>query len=243
MKRIIVLVLVFFCGVNFLQILAQETKPIVYLIPGQGGDQRVYNNLNIDTSCYDIKHIQYFTPKKGWSMYDFAKQLAKQIDTTRQFSIVGVSLGGMLATEISHFLNPEKTIIISSAKNRKELPFTYRFQKTIPIYKTVPKGLYKLGAKILQPIVEPDRRYEKDTFKAMLSAKDPAFLKKTTAMIMEWERENTSADIIHIHGNRDRTIPQRNVKYNFLIDEGSHMMVLTRGDEVSSLVNNILIHK
>ena len=240
MNRIFVLFFLIFYGGNILHVFSQELKPIVYLIPGQGADYRLYNNLKLD-SCFETKHIEYFTPVKGWSMRDFAVELAKQIDTTRQFYIVGVSFGGMLAIEMNQFLNPNTVIVISSAKSRKEFPFGYRFQKAIPLYKVVPKRLYKIGSKIVQPIFEPDRRHCKETFKAMLHDKDPAFLKNVTALIMEWERESIDPDIIHIHGERDNTLPARNIKYHFLLEGGSHLIVLTRGEEVSDLVNNILI--
>ncbi|MEN8116125.1 MAG: alpha/beta hydrolase [Bacteroidota bacterium] len=221
------------------QIPAQESKPVVYLIPGQGADYREFKNLEID-SRFDTAYVHYFTPEKGLAIKDYAKALSKQIDTSRTFYLVGVSLGGMLATEMGDFLHPEKIILISSAKSRKELPGRYTFQQTIPVYKLVPPGVIKLGAKIMQPIVEPDRKHEKETCITMLRDKDPLFLKRTVKMIMEWERVNYRDDIAHIHGDNDHTIPARNVKYNHLVKNGSHMMVLTRGDEISVLINKIL---
>lgn len=212
---------------------------MVYLIPGQGADERLYKNLKLDT-IYEARNIKYFTPEKGWDMREFASQLSKQIDTTANYSIVGVSLGGMLATEMNDFLTPETVIVISSAKSRKELPFRYRFQKTIPVYKVVPAGIVKLGSKILQPIVEPDRMRDAKTFKAMLKDKDPKFLKRTVKMIMEWERTVYDSQIIHIHGDIDKTIPLRNVSFDYVVEDGSHMMVLTRGALISDLVNQIL---
>jgi len=175
-------------------------------------------------------------------MNEYAHELAKQIDTTRTFYLVGVSLGGMLATEIGEFLHPKKIILISSAKNRKELPGGYRFQKTIPFYKLISGNLSKKGALFFQPIFEPDRNYDKETFISMLTDKDPDFLKRTIAMIIEWEkREGIYDNIIHIHGESDNTIPIRNVEYDYMIKEGSHMMILTRGKEISILINKILL--
>nr|WP_319502864.1 alpha/beta hydrolase [uncultured Draconibacterium sp.] len=211
----------------------------VYLIPGQGADARLYKNLELDTA-FQVKHIDYFTPEKGWDMETFARELSKQIDTTENFSIIGVSLGGMLATEMADFLHPEKVIIISSAKSRKEFPGRYRFQKVIPVYWVVPGFAIKIGAKILQPLVEPDRNKDKETFKSMLHNKDPKFLKRTTTMIITWKRESYNDDIIHIHGDLDKTLPPRFVDFDYLVEDGSHMMVLTRGALISELVNQIL---
>jgi len=221
-------------------IFAQERKPIVYLIPGQGADYRLFKNIEID-STFDTQYIHYKTPEKGCSMNEFARELAKQIDTTRTFYLVGVSLGGMLATEMGDFLNPEKIILISSATSRKELPGSYRFQKTIPFYKLVSGKLSKKGALFLQPIFEPDRKSDPETFDAMLRAKDPDFLKRTIAMIIEWDKVIHKKDnIIHIHGDNDHTIPIRNVDYDYVVKGGSHMMVLTKGKEISLLLNKIL---
>jgi esterase/lipase len=215
-------------------------KHVVYLIPGQGADARLYKNIHLD-SVFEVRNIEYFTPEKEWDMQDFARHLATQIDTTEEFSIVGVSLGGMLATEMNDFLKPEKVVLISSAKCRKELPFRYRFQKVIPIYKLVPGRVVKFGAKVLQPIVEPDRGKDAKTFKAMLRDKDPKFLKRTVKMILEWDRQAYDRDIMHIHGDLDKTIPARNVAFDYLVEDGSHMMVLTRGNLISELLNQILI--
>lgn len=211
----------------------------VYLIPGQGSDYRIFNNLHLDKK-YDTVHIHYFTPNKGTTMKQFAQELSTQIDTNRPFAIVGISLGGMLATEMYDFMHPEKVILVSSAKCRTELPRRYRFQKRFPIYKTVGPKTVKAGAQVMQPIVEPDRRKQKETFKSMLADKDPLFLKRTIAMIMEWERTDYNKSIVHIHGSRDKTIPIRNVSHDYRVEKGSHMMILTRGKEISALINQAL---
>ncbi|MDH5610186.1 MAG: alpha/beta hydrolase, partial [Cyclobacteriaceae bacterium] len=182
-------------------------------------------------------------PYEGMTMSEYAKELFCQIDTSRTYILIGVSLGGMLSVEMNEFHKPEKTIIISSAKCRNELPDRYLFQEYVPIYELVSGDLSKKGALFLQPIVEPDRNNQKETFVSMLKDKDPAFLKRTIAMILEWQRVDCPDNIIHIHGDKDRTIPIRNVTYDYLISGGSHMMVLTRGAEISTLIVAILDEK
>jgi hypothetical protein len=215
------------------------SKTNIYLIPGQGSDFRLFQDLKFDSS-FCIHHIKYSLPAKKATIHEFAIELSAQIDTSKPFILIGVSIGGMLVTEMSTFLNPVQTIIISSAKSRKELPFQYRFQKVIPIYKLVPKGLVKFGAKVLQPIVEPDSKTNKETFQAMLSDKDPLFLKRTVKMIIRWDRTLAPVGIIHIHGIKDNTLPYRNIECNFTIPNGSHMLALTKAKTVSILLQEIL---
>jgi len=219
--------------------LAQRLK--VYLIPGQGSDHRVYGKLKLD-SIYDTVRVHYLQPVKGETMNAYARRLAAQVDTTQPFALVGLSLGGMLATEMSCFLKPEKTIIVSSAASRAELPGRYKFMKAVPLYRVFPPGLIKAGAFVAQPVVEPDRRKEKETFKAMLRAKDKLFLKRSVHCIVRWEgpKDSLNCPLVHIHGDNDHTLPLRKVKADVVVKGGSHMMLLTRAEELSALINAAL---
>lgn len=211
----------------------------VYLLPGQGSDKRIFDSLSFKNP-YTIKHIAYEIPSKGISMKEYAKSIAPQIDTSQKFILIGVSLGGMICMELNEILNPEKVIIISSAKSRKELPYRYRFQKTVPIYSMVPAKLLLAGAKFLQPIVEPDRNKNKATFKSMLASKDPVYIKRTIEMIIRWDRESMENNVIHIHGDKDHTLPIEKVQADYIIKNGSHMMTLTRHKDVNEILNREL---
>jgi pimeloyl-ACP methyl ester carboxylesterase len=217
-----------------------QTRTTIYFFPGQGSDRRLFDSLTIDNS-FNTKVIEYGTPPKGGTLKEFAAELAKQIDTTGNFVLVGVSLGGMICTEISEILNPQKTIIISSAKNRSELPSRYKFQKVIPLYKLFPGSFLLAGAKVMQPIVEPDRNKNKKIFKSMLGQKDALYMKRTIKLIVKWDRKTNTKPVYHIHGTNDHTLPIRKMNsVNYVVKHGSHMMTLTRAKEISIILNEIL---
>ena len=231
-SQIIFLLLGFLCQA--------ETIKTIYFIPGQGSDRRIFDSLSLDTS-YKVKYLEYDTLVRKMPLVDLANKLSTYIDTTEKFAVVGVSLGGMLSVELSEILNPEKVIIISSAKNRKELPFRYKFQWIIPLFEIFPARIIYWGAKILQPLVEPDRNTNEDTFKSMLYSKKPKYLKRTARMIIRWKRKTNLKKIVHIHGTNDHTIPIRNVEDpDYIIENGSHMMTLTRAKEISIILNKEL---
>ncbi len=213
----------------------------IYLFPGQGSDKRLFSKFKFDTR-YTVHHISYPIPQKGINLKEFAYQVSKQIDTSQSYVLIGVSLGGMICSELTDTLHPQKTIIISSAKCRKELPTRYKFQKYIPINRLIPARLVYWGAKILQPIVEPDRNLEKETFKSMLDVKSPKYLKRTANMIINWNKMAYSDKIIHIHGTNDHTLPLKHIKVDYTIKNGSHMMALTKGEEINELIMQILNH-
>jgi pimeloyl-ACP methyl ester carboxylesterase len=211
----------------------------VYLFPGQGADYRLFRDLKFPEG-YDTVHISYPVPQKRETMKEFAEGFIPLIDQGAPFILVGVSLGGMICTELADTLHPEKTILISSAKAWFELPGHYTFMRKFHLDRIIPKGMVKAGARILQGLVEPDRKQDPETFKDMLKKKDPLYLKRTGQMIISWEREDYHPDIYHIHGDADNTIPIRNLICDYVVEDGSHMMTLTRADEISLIIREIL---
>ncbi|MBN1116585.1 MAG: hypothetical protein JXA77_05255 [Bacteroidales bacterium] len=221
-------------------IIAQDTPGNIYLFPGQGADARIFQELKLNTA-YQLNFISYPVPERGSTLSEFASSFIPEIDTAKPYVLIGQSIGGMICTELADTLNPDKVIIISSAKTRYELPFRYSFQKYIPLYRIFPRGIIKLGGRILQPIVEPDTRKEnRPLFKSMICAKDSKYLKRTIGMIVSWNRISCNEKIIHIHGDEDHTIPIRKVNSNYKISKGSHVMVYTRSNEINEILNSVL---
>lgn len=211
----------------------------VYLFPGQGSDSALFSGLHFDDR-FTLHYIHLPTPEKGADMKTYACQVMEQMDTGSYPVLIGVSLGGMVCTELADMVRCRKIIVISSATDRRELPYRYRFQRYIPLYKLVPRKMMKEGALILQPVVEPDRNNDKEVFKKMLGSKDPLYIKRTVNLIIRWDRNSYNPDIIHIHGDDDHTIPIKHVKADYIIKGGSHMMTLTRADEISTLLDRLL---
>jgi pimeloyl-ACP methyl ester carboxylesterase len=219
----------------------QAQKTVIYLLPGIGSDSRIYDSLHFDSERFIIKNVVYKTPAKQDNMASFAKTLLTQIDTTSKFILIGTSLGGMLSVELSEICTPQKVILISSAKNRNDLPPIYKMQREFRLYKIVPAFIYKLTSRPMQKLVEPDRRKYGATFSAMLKAKKPLYLKRTAGLIMKWERGENRKPVIQIHGTNDHTLPFRNIQNsNFSIKNGSHMMTLTAFKEVQIILDIIL---
>jgi len=217
----------------------QMQKKTLYLISGQGSDYRIYKHFKFED--FDTVHVKYIIPEESETMQSYAQSLAEQIDTTKRFSIIGVSLGGMLAVELSEFLNPEEVIIISSAKNRNELPFRYKFMRKVPLNKIFGGNFLRKTAPTAQIIVEPDSKKERELCVSMLKSKNELFMKRSVNMIINWERTNNNAEIIHIHGDNDHTIPIRNIEnITQVVNGGSHMMTLTEGVKLRKIIKEYL---
>ncbi|MDY7021951.1 MAG: alpha/beta hydrolase, partial [Cyanobacteriota bacterium] len=107
----------------------------VYFISGLGADKRVFRRLK--TEGYQPVHIDWIEPEKGESISDYAQRLATQIKSENPI-LVGLSFGGLIAVEMAKHLNPEKVILISSAKNHTEVPPYFKLFRWFPIHRIFP---------------------------------------------------------------------------------------------------------
>ena len=210
----------------------------IYLFPGQGSDERIFQGLHFDSVRYEVIAIDYPRPHRGESMSSYADRLQPQIDTALPYTFIGVSLGGMISQELCRKLDPEQVIAISSITERQELPPFYRSQRWLPFYRLMPAGIIKMGSRIAQPLFEPDRKAFAPLFRSMLKDKDAKFIKRAIGMIAAWRPPEHQNKVIHIHGDDDHTLPIRRSDAEHVISGGSHMMART----CSNLLQPILDH-
>ena len=214
----------------------RDTDPVIYLLPGQGADCRLFEKIDFP---YDTVHLEFPLPGKKTNLHEYALSFIPRMDTSRPIILIGVSMGGMISSELADTLSPERVIIISSAKCRDELPGKYKFQRYIPINKILPAQTIWWGAKTFAFRVEPERKLD-PIFQTMLLAKDPIYLKRTVNMIVNWDKGSYDSTIVHIHGDKDNTLPIKNLSCNYRVTGGTHMMVHILGEEVNVLINRIL---
>ena len=210
---------------------AQNAPLRLYLIPGTGADERLFHAL--DLTAYDTVNVRLPVPERRETMAAYAARVAAaQIDTTRPFAIVGVSLGGMVATELAERLSPAHVVIVASAKTRRELPPGYRLARYLPLYRVVGGRTMRWVTKRLQPVVEPMSDGQRDLFVDMIYGKDPKFLQRAVGLMVRWARDEAPAGITHVHGTDDRTLPYRHVAPDLVVRDEGHMLTYSRPEVV-----------
>lgn len=224
-----------FCGAALFLHTALWAQPItVYTFGGLGSDHRVFANLKLDTDQFRLQFVPYPVPQRGETMGQYAGRLLVNIDTTEPFCMAGVSLGGMLITEMCKSISPQGVLLIASAKTRDELPLRYRFQKYVPVYRLFPGAVLKSLSFVAQPLFEPDRDVHKDVFVAMLGSRNPKTLKRQIGMIVRWDNKQPPPKALHLHGEKDHTLPARNIQNALVMPQCSHMMALVCGEQITN---------
>src|SRR5690349_1052469 len=144
----------------------------VYYISGLGADKRAFSFL--DLSFCEPVFVDWISPLKNESLKDYALRLRQQIKEEHP-TVVGVSFGGMLATEMAKTDGQMKAIIIASNKSAREFPAYLRVGKYFPVYKLLPGKWLKTGK--LNWILGAKGEEQKKLLRAILADADPAFLK------------------------------------------------------------------
>jgi hypothetical protein len=116
----------------------------VYFIPGLAADGRVFHRIRLPQG-FEPVFLDWLDPLAGESLRNYAVRLGGCIDTGSPFILVGLSFGGMLASEISRILQPGKVILLSSIPEARHLPAYFRLAGKLKLDEAVPVGAIKKG--------------------------------------------------------------------------------------------------
>ncbi|WP_316737624.1 alpha/beta hydrolase [Pedobacter aquatilis] len=220
-----------------------ETSGLInaYFISGLGADKRIFNKININKNV-NIIHVNWIEPFKNETLPDYANRLSKIIDNSKPFILVGVSFGGMLATEIAKITTPLATIAISTTISSHHLPQMYQLAGRLNILRFIPSKLLKSSNKLTQNyFFGVHGEEEKLLLKNIVNDTDPKFLKWAIGSIITWKNSIKPKNLYHIHGTNDKILYSKNSKPDYLINNGTHFMVYQNATEISTIMNNIIL--
>jgi hypothetical protein len=205
----------------------------IYIFSDLGVDRRVFDN--IDFSELDVEFIDWIEPVKNESLENYALRISKKI-TYGNPILIGLSFGGMIAAEISKIIKVEKLILIASAKNKFELPFIYRLLGKLKLNQLLPNSILKHQNFITNWLFGIESSEEKQLLKSILQDTDSKFLNWAINEIVNWKSEIYPENCFHIHGNNDKIIPIKNVKADFVIENGGHFMTVNKAKEIQEII-------
>ncbi len=211
----------------------------IYCISGLGADFRIFSKLNIKGAI--LHPIEWEIPEPGETLPDFARRLSGQIQHQNPV-LLGVSFGGMISTEMAKILPVQKTIIVSSCKERKELPNYFRAAGKVGLHRAVPYWLVTQNKYLNRFIFDASSREEELYLKRMmLSDSNILFIKRSVHMILNWQNKDCPPNVIHIHGKRDKLLLPSLVRADYWIAEGGHFMIWNKADTVGDIIQNEIL--
>lgn len=203
----------------------------IYFISGLGADERIFNFLQLDF-CEPV-FLKWIAPLPQESLPGYASRFSQFINDPSPL-IVGLSFGGMIATEIAKNNSKANVVIVSSAKTYKEVPGYFRMFEKFPIYNWAP---HKLSKSVSRPFAKLLLGARGDAHARVINDLmddiDMNFDIWAVDAILKWRNTTIPPNLVHIHGSKDMLLPHRYTKPHITIKKGTHSMVMNNADELS----------
>ncbi len=210
----------------------------IYCIPGYGTDYRLFKNLRLKN--YNVKFISWVRPDKDDNLASYAEKLIPQIDTSKPFALLGLSLGGFLVVELSHKINPVHIFVLSSVKSSTEIPSYLGFLRHLGIERIVSAKLVKSAKLLVEPIFGKLSVVNKKLMFQMIDDADNHFTTWAGKQIIVWKSEDSLTPfrkITHIIGDKD-ILYSKKIKNAHVIKEGTHLMMFDKAEEINLIIDS-----
>uniref|UniRef100_UPI0039A69187 alpha/beta hydrolase n=1 Tax=Ornithobacterium rhinotracheale TaxID=28251 RepID=UPI0039A69187 len=214
----------------------------LYCISGLGANQKAFKFLKFPDGIEPV-FIEWLIPERGETLAHYTQRMAKNIDTSEGFALLGLSFGGIIVQEMNRFLSPKKTILISTIKNHRELPKSMHWGGKLHADRLIPMQFFTSDSFLSYSFFRKlyDRRLPE--IKEFFTHRDPYYLKWSIHQIIRWNPKNLVVkNPHHIHGDRDIVFPVRNIKNADIIKGGTHIMVMQLAPKVSIQLKNYFDH-
>lgn len=193
---------------------------MIHGLPGMGADERMY----LQAWCRIDGFVVHSWPQYAGeqSLTAVAQKLCIAHGIKDGDDLVGTSLGGMVACEITKLRKIARLFLVGSAQQKEEI--NGLLQALHPLAQVAPISWLQFSAeKVPSELTQ------------MFSESDPAFIRAMCRAIFDWEGlGETTTKVYRIHGRRDVVIPPP--RQADLLLEGGHLIAMTHAEECAEFV-------
>jgi len=205
----------------------------IHLLPGIGGTSDLFLDYQFP---FPVRRLDFIRPPSlDTSFADYARLMAFHHRIEAGDTIVGMSLGGLLACEISKQVSLSKLILVSSGTQRHHIAASLR-----SLAFAAPFVPFQFMQSVIPPtgLLGPVRRRALEMFKAS----DPNFINWGCIHAPTWSGLDHHPDLTQIHGTWDPVFPyalQRH-KIHHPISRGGHIAIMRQYQPINDLLIDLL---
>lgn len=210
-----------------------------YFISGLAADSTIFRNITLPEEIHPV-YLDWIPNQKNESLTHYALRMAEKIDPASPFVLIGLSFGGMLATEIAKRYKPYATILIASVPLSSQIPPYYKWGGKLQLHKIIPASVAKSKI-IARNFFNVQTKEEEKMLDDIIRTTDVPFTRWGLDAILKWKNTEVPQPIWHIHGTADRILPVKYTHPTHTIKGTGHMMALNKGEEISNILREILV--
>lgn len=209
----------------------------IYCISGFAADERVFAHLNFGEN--EVHFIPWKIPERNESLENYALRMIEGIHHPNPI-LAGLSFGGMMCVEIAKIIPYEKIIMISSIKTFHEKPLYMRFAAKAHLNKIIPLRPYSFLEPIENYNLGVQNEEEKKLVREYRQHINLQYSNWAINEILNWKNNWHPENLVHLHGGSDHIFPLKNIKADFVIPGGGHLMVMNKAKEVNEILKKII---
>ncbi len=195
---------------------------------------------NYSFESFNVIHVDWISPLEKETLQNYALRISESL-TDENAILIGLSFGGILSIEISKIRKFKKIFLLSSAKTKSEIPFYYKVLGKLNLLEIIPVSFLKSVNFLTHFVFGAKTNSEKNLLKDIVKNTDKNFMKWALHQIINWKNKDFDANIVHIQGNRDLILPHYFVKFDYLIDGGTHFMTLNQSKKIEQIILDNLV--
>lgn len=193
---------------------------MIHALPGMGSDRRMYPGKW--KSLPGFQAHDWVRHKGEKSLAEIAESMCNSCRICDGDVLVGTSLGGMVACEVTKIRQIPVIYLVASAVSKAEVSSLLAALR--PFIRVTPIEWVQFSAGSL-----PLERAQ------MFLRVEASFIRRMCDAIFEWDGLGaTKTQVFRIHGKRDHMIPPPK-KVDLLLD-GGHLITMTHADECAEFV-------
>jgi len=205
----------------------QDNLIHVYFMPGMAASPSIFEHIKLPKNQFKIHWLEWKIPLKNESLKEYTKRILEDVHHENPV-LIGVSFGGVIVQEMSKLIRVKRLILISTVKNKYELPKRMHFARKTALYKIFPTSLVdRLGRLEKLPLGKFVKK-RLALYRQYLSVSDKRYIDWAVKQMLCWDQEKSMANTIHIQGDKDVVFPYKNIKNCITLKNGTHIMIINR---------------
>jgi len=210
----------------------------VYAFSGLGADGRLFEKIVVPAGL-ELVPMDWLHPGKSKTLADYAGLYKETYPFEEPGILMGVSLGGMLAQELSALGVGQGLILISTVVSRCEMPVLIRVAGTLHLSRLANKNLLMKLANFGDRFTIKSRK-GRALFYDMLRDADPSLMTFGSRAITEWKGTESSLPTLRVHGTNDRVFPPHRIGAHISIPNGNHFMAYEYAEAINPVLAEFL---
>lgn len=190
-----------------------------HFYPGMGATSAMYGEL------WKTEFEGQFHNWPKWqgerTLQDIAERIIQEHRIEPGDTVIGTSLGGILACEIANQVNLKRIVLIGSAQRKEEINSI--LSALHPLIDLAPIAFIQMSSgKLPSDLTD------------MFSHSDPEFIRNMSKAIFSWDGLKSNVPVLRIHGEKDLVIPPPKGTNHMI--HGGHLIAMTHPLECIQLI-------